>query len=235
MFDASRIILTAMATGVVALATLQNAPANRVVPASSITTIGGAVDPAADPTSPISVRRPIASSKPLDAETIERCLLAAEDIDPELARSLRELQKSDPEQFQQKLSRSKRLLQLARLMDEEPAVYDLKLLEFRTDAQVARLSREVRDAAAAGDTASAEKLARDLKGPMLIQEGLSILARKEYIERVRERLTQLEEQLAFDQANAETKIDARIAELLDGVAAGSVAPTVSPNGESVRP
>ena len=70
----------------------------------------------------------------------EEVLVVAEDLDPRLSERLRSLQDSDPEGFAERIAASTQLRALVDMRREDRRAYDLKILEFKTDAKVRTLA-----------------------------------------------------------------------------------------------
>jgi len=132
----------------------------------------------------------------LTPELIDVCLAVAQDIDLQLAAELRKQREEDPERFEQRLRRSRRLIALAELWQRDPELYEQKKAELTVDAEVIRLARQVRQAYREDRTADAEALTRELRTKVIWQLGISLAAREEYVRRLRELVSELEEELA---------------------------------------
>lgn len=154
------------------------------------------------------------SIAPLTEEEIDRCLMVARDIDPPLHDGLLTLRDADPEAFRQRLASSQRLRFLAGLSRDEPHLYELKLIELRTDREVARLSEELRAAAERDDTVAVDTLRPQLIAQMRVQQAFVLLARRQALDRMRERLEALERDYQRDVATVDERIRAEIDRIL---------------------
>lgn len=153
---------------------------------------------------------------PLTEDEIDRCLVVAQDIDPPLYDGLMALREADPAEFRERLARSQRLRFLANLRQDEPHLYELKLIELRTDREVARLSEELRAAAGREDQSRVESLKPKLIAQMRMQQAFILLARKQTLDRMREKLEELERAYQEDLSTVDERIMAEIDRLVRG-------------------
>lgn len=162
---------------------------------------------------------------PLTDDEIDRCLVVARDIDPPLYQGLMALREADPDEFLRRLGSSGRLRFLANLRQDEPHLYELKLIELRTDREVARLSEELRAASVRGDAVSVSSLRPQLVMQMRLQQSFILLARKQTLDRMAEKLDSLERDYERDVSSVDERIAAAIDRIVDGPAsAGGAAP-----------
>lgn len=151
------------------------------------------------------------------AELIDQCIAVADEIDPELARRLRELRAEDIEKLKQLLlRRGHRLLDLAELKERDPALYELKLLELNLDGQINRTAAELRAAHAEGDSIQIEVLEDNLRTYLRLQLASALRAREDYLCRLREHVEQLEESIEYDREHFDARIEMRFHQLLQG-------------------
>lgn len=219
---------------------LVSSPASAPAPAEAVTAASAAPDPGTPDAPPRGDRRrggaremealvgevvnlrPSPGGRrngPLTEDEIDRCLVVARDIDPPLYDGLMALREADPDEFRSRLARSSRLRFLADLRQDEPHLYELKLIELRTDREVARLSEELRSAAVRGDADRVESLCPRLVAQMRMQQAFILLARKQTLDRSRERLEELERAYQEDLST----VDERIAAIVDRLARGEAA------------
>ena len=150
----------------------------------------------------------------LSPQLIERCLEVAREVDPQLAETLTDLRKRSPgREFERAIRDARHLISLARLKEEDPTLYGIKVQELRLDARIEVLAAEARQARAA-DSAGAEKLEDELRGLVREQAALSIATRGMALRRLRDHLKTLQDQLNADSANFEQTVDRRLEELL---------------------
>ncbi len=157
---------------------------------------------------------------PLTEDEIDRCLMVARDIDPPLHEGLLTLRDADPEEFRRRLASSHRLRFLAGLSRDEPHLYELKLIELRTDREVARLSDDLRAAAERDDAVAVGTLRTQLVAQMRVQQAFVLLARRQALDRMRERLESLERDYQRDVSTVDERIRAEV----DRIVAGGDAP-----------
>lgn len=160
------------------------------------------------------LQRPAAGGRPLSAAFVQQCLAVAREIDPSMGEGLETLQQNDPTEFERRLRQSRRLLHLAELKESDPALYELKLLEMRVDADVRRLSQEARAACLAGDEERMTELERDLLMWIRLQEGFALKSRQDYLDRLREHLVRLEQELEEGTATFDERVEARVRDIL---------------------
>ena len=153
---------------------------------------------------------------PLTEEEIDRCLMVARDIDPPLHDGLLTLRDADPEEFRRRLASSHRLRFLAGLSRDEPHLYELKLIELRTDREVARLSEELRAAAERDDAVAVGTLRPQLVAQMRVQQAFVLLARRQALDRMRERLESLERAYQQDVSTVDDRIRVEVERIVGG-------------------
>lgn len=155
-----------------------------------------------------------APTGPLTDDEVDRCLVVASDVNERLHRSLLALQDADPAEFRARLEGSTRLRTLARLQAEEPHVYELKLIELRNGRNVKRVTVELQEAVRAGDESTLVRLREQLRGEMRVQQAFRLLARKQYLEQLRDRLEALENEHREDLATVDERIAVQIDEII---------------------
>jgi len=164
---------------------------------------------------------------PLTEEEIDACLVVAEDVNPDLHRGLLALREADPDEFRRRLATSERLRFLAELRADEPHLYELKMIELRTDREVERLSDQLRAAAARGDARAIDALRPQLVTQMRMQQAFILLARKQALDRMREKLESFDRRYQQDLATVDERIRARV----DAIIAAAGAESAEPRGE----
>ncbi len=155
----------------------------------------------------------------LSPQLIRKCVEVAHELDPALARRLEAVLEKDPETFERIVGRiGRRLVGLAQLKVSNPKLYDLKVQELKADREVARLARELlqlRRSPSPGDAELARDLEERLRKQVQIQEGLAIIARGEYLLRLKEHIAALQEELSERAGNFKTRVEKRMQELLE--------------------
>ena len=122
----------------------------------------------------------------------EEVLVVAEDLDPRLSERLRSLQDSDPEGFAERIAASTQLRALVDMRREDRRAYDLKILEFKTDAKVRTLRMQLR-----------------------IQAGMRLANRLLQIERMEDMVKKLRERYDREVIEAEADVEVRLQNLLE--------------------
>ena len=145
----------------------------------------------------------------------EEVLVVAEDLDPRLSERLRSLQDSDPEGFAERIAASTQLRALVDMRREDRRAYDLKILEFKTDAKVRTLAATVRQAREDGDDAAFASGREELRMQLRIQAGMRLANRLLQIERMEDMVEQLRERYDREVAEAEADVEVRLQNLLE--------------------
>ncbi|MHC4219134.1 MAG: hypothetical protein ACYSU7_11840 [Planctomycetota bacterium] len=167
------------------------------------------------------------SGRSLSPDLIERCLEVARDVDPALADRLESIRRErPPEEFARALREARHLVSLARLKDEDPALYDVKVNELRLDAQVDLVLAELAEARRTMSPGAAD-LEAQLYRLVRQQVGYSLIARGMYLNRLNQQMKALRDQLEHDLAHNQQAVDRRIKQLLGELDEGA-APT-TPN------
>ncbi len=145
----------------------------------------------------------------------EEVLVVAEDLDPRLSERLRSLQDSDPEGFAERISASTQLRALVDMRREDRRAYDLKILEFKTDAKVRTLAATVRQARKDGDDAAFASGREELRMQLRIQAGMRLANRLLQIERMEDMVEKLRERYDREVIEAEADVEVRLQNLLE--------------------
>lgn len=168
----------------------------------------------ANPPRRAPLERPRDAVIPLSPEMIAACLAVAEDLDEGLARQLRELRDRDRAAFERRLRTSRRLISMAELRERDSVLYDLKLLEMKTDATVSRLAAEARAARRSG-SAQAPVLESQLRGQVIVQLAFRHRAREGYLRQLCELVERMERELEHDREHFDEVLANRMKELLE--------------------
>ncbi|MHC5004590.1 MAG: hypothetical protein ACYTJ0_15870 [Planctomycetota bacterium] len=151
---------------------------------------------------------------PLAPEMVDRVMEVATDIDAAMANRLRRLQQRDPAGFDRAMRTiGRRLLGMAELKVRDPKLYSFKLQELRIDEQVQKAAARLREAKRTASS-DVEQREEDLRTYVRIQVALSIKSRVEYLARLREHITALEEAINRDALNFEHSVEERMGALL---------------------
>ena len=145
----------------------------------------------------------------------EEVLVVAEDLDPRLSERLRSLQDSDPEGFAERIAASTQLRALVDMRREDRRAYDLKILEFKTDAKVRTLAATVRKAREDGDDAAFASGREELRMQLRIQAGMRLANRLLQIERMEDMVEKLRERYDREVIEAEADVEVRLQNLLE--------------------
>ncbi|MEL6742119.1 MAG: hypothetical protein AAFU75_00440 [Planctomycetota bacterium] len=145
----------------------------------------------------------------------EEVLVVAEDLDPRLSERLRSLQDSDPEGFAERIAASTQLRALVDMRREDRRAYDLKILEFKTDAKVRTLAATVRQAREDGDDAAFASGREELRMQLRIQAGMRLANRLLQIERMEDMVEKLRERYDREVIEAEADVEVRLQNLLE--------------------
>ncbi len=150
----------------------------------------------------------------LSAEDIQRCLEVAREVDPQLAQRLEDLQRESPgPAFERAIAGARYLRALANLKQRDPQLYNVKIMELQTDANIDGLLQEFRELRRDG-IASAGLEAR-LHALVRVQVGYSIAARGMALRRLTEHVQEVTEKLAEDSKNFEKTVRHSLRELLE--------------------
>ena len=145
----------------------------------------------------------------------EEVLVVAEDLDPRLSERLRSLQDSDPEGFAERIAASTQLRALVDMRRADRRAYDLKILEFKTDAKVRTLAATVRQARKDGDDAAFASGREELRMQLRIQAGMRLANRLLQIERMEDMVEKLRERYDREVIEAEADVEVRLQNLLE--------------------
>ena len=145
----------------------------------------------------------------------EEVLVVAEDLDPRLSERLLSLQDSDPEGFAERIAASTQLRALVDMRREDRRAYDLKILEFKTDAKVRTLAATVRQARKDGDDAAFASGREELRMQLRIQAGMRLANRLLQIERMEDMVEKLRERYDREVIEAEADVEVRLQNLLE--------------------
>jgi len=155
-------------------------------------------------------------SSPLPPAFVDRCLDVAEQLDTQFAAELRSLCELDPVEFERIIRRQgPRLTGLAELKLADPGLFQKKLIELKADAEVQRLTIELRRAMANSpqETTRITSLQQLLRGQLRIRLGFELHNQQLYIERIEEQLKSLRARTAWERENFDTVVEQELARL----------------------
>ncbi len=165
----------------------------------------------------------------LTPEMIKECLEVAREVKPQLASRLERLRRDSTEaQFEQAMRRNAwHLLNLVRLRERNPGLYDLKMRELQTGEQIQRVTAQLREALNVGSTGQAQLLETQLHALVQLQASQSIEARGRYLLRIQEHAEALKQQIEDEASNFEQTVERRFQEILK--------PLKTPSATSTEP
>ena len=192
--------------------------------ATSILTIAGAVILAAVTLQPQPFSVATSDDQPrkvnerpaVSSEQIDRWLEVAEEVDPANAQRLRAMCHHDPEEFHRVMRQSGRsIVSLAELRTSDPELYDLKVAELRIEAQVEETSAALLQAMQQGDEKEIQAVEQELRQVVLMQVLHSIRAQGDYLNRLKQHVQHLEQQLQRDAENWQLTTEQRVQDIID--------------------
>ena len=168
----------------------------------------------------------------LTPELIKQCLEVAHDVKPQLASRLERLKRDSSEaQFEQAMRRNARhLLNLVRLRDRNPGLYDLKMRELQTGEQIQQVTARLREALDTGSTGQAQLFKTELHELVRLQASQSIEARGRYLLRIQEHMAALSQQIDEEATNFDSTVERRFQEILRSIEASSATLTEPTSG-----
>ncbi|MCZ6523040.1 MAG: hypothetical protein O7A68_04135, partial [Alphaproteobacteria bacterium] len=181
-----------------------------------------ALNPSLDVQRVLTARRDIHRLTP---EDIQRCLEVAREVDPQLARRLADLRRESPgPAFERAIAGARYLRALANLKQRDPQLYNVKIMELQTDANIDGLLQEFRELRR--DGIASQGLEARLHALVRVQVVYLIAARGMALRRLNEHVQKVTDKLAEDSKDFEKTVEHRLAELLEqvGAAPGQNAP-----------
>lgn len=168
----------------------------------------------------------------LTPKMIRECLEVAHEVKPQLAARLERLRRDSTEaQFEQAMRRNAwHLLNLVRLRERNPGLYDLKMRELQTGEQIQRVTAQLREALDTGSTAHAQLLETELHALVQLQASQSIEARGRYLLRIQEHAKALKQQIDEEGASFGQTVERRFHKILEQIKAESATPTEPTTG-----
>ncbi len=168
----------------------------------------------------------------LTPELIEQCLEVAREVKPQLASRLERLRRDSSEtQFEQAMRRNARhLLNLVRLRERNPGLYDLKMRELQTGEEIQQVTAQLREALDTGSTAHAQLLEIELHALVQLQASQSIEARGRYLLRIQEHMEALKQQIEEEASNFQQTVERRFQEIIDQIKSSSTTSTEPTTG-----
>ncbi len=155
-------------------------------------------------------------NRPMPPNLVEHIMAVAKEIDPELASQLSEMCEKDPDAFDKIIRRQgHRLGSLVRLREDDPELFEVKVTELKTDAEIYHVAESLRGQDSASPSIKAQ--IAELEGLVRVKTAISIRAQTLYIERLERHLEGLQARLEDTSARFDEIVDERVAQLLHAV------------------
>jgi hypothetical protein len=161
-------------------------------------------------------KRPPRSDRPISANMVEHIMEVAKEIDPELAEQLASLCEKDPEALHKIIRRQgHRLGSLIKLRESDPELFEMKVIELKTDAEIFHLAQSLQGQ----DPTSPATLAQiaQLEGLIRARTEITIQAQTLFIERLERHLAGLRMRLDDTAQRFDEIVDDRLSQLLQEV------------------
>ena len=143
----------------------------------------------------------------------EQIMAVTEEIAPDLANQLKQMCEQDPEGFEKIINRQgRRLGSLVRLRDADPELFEIKVNEIKTDAEIGRLTQSIRKTGVKDPKFLARVM--ELRALVRAKAALSLRAKSLYIERMEQHLKAMREDLEETTANFDQIVEDRIDKLI---------------------
>lgn len=163
---------------------------------------------------PVDGRGP-GADRPMTQNMIEHVMAVAKEVDPELAEQLSSICEKDPDAFEKIVRRQgRRMGSFIRLRDSDPELFEVKVAELKTDAEIFHLADELRGKDV-NDSSIQGHLA-NLRGLVRAKMGLSIRVQSLYIERLEHHLEGLRGRLEDTTIRFDEIVEERVNHLLSG-------------------
>ena len=147
---------------------------------------------------------------------VEHVMAVANEIDPDLAAQLAAVCAADPEAFQQIIRKQgRRFGSLIRLRDDDPDLFEVKVAELKTDAEIYSAAEALRGQ----DMESPESQAKlaQLQGLVRAKTALTLRVQTLYIGRLEKHLTALKSRLEDTSVRFDEIVTQRVEQLLTTV------------------
>jgi hypothetical protein len=163
--------------------------------------------------------------RPISPQDIDEALAIVQEFDPEWAQRLRETRKDDPEGFMAAFSQhGQRLRGLVELRKRKPELYEVRLMEMKSDVQARRLAVRIRSLREQGQSAEIARLEAELLRVVSSQVNAGLKARGLELLALEDHIKHLRQQLQQDAQNLPATIERRMQALLSqdiGIEAGA--------------
>jgi hypothetical protein len=149
----------------------------------------------------------------MQVDMVEHIMAVAKEIDPDLAAQLALICESDPEAFQKICRRQgQRLGSLIRLRESDPELYELKVTELKTDAEIYKVTEGLRGLDSEEPQTYAKIAA--LQGLVRARTALSLRAQTLHLSRLEEHIKGLKHKLQDTSDRFDEIVEERVAQLL---------------------
>jgi hypothetical protein len=172
-------------------------------------------------------RKPFPSSSAMPDNMVEHIMAVANEVDPELAARLMSICEKDPEAFNKIIRKQgRRLGSLVRLRESDPELYEVKVTELKTDAEIYHVAEAIRGEDQGEPSVQAKIV--ELEGLVRVRTAMSIRAQKLYIQRLERHLVGLQERLDDTSNRFDKIVQDRLGQLLQAVVVDA------PNSEAAQ-
>jgi len=155
-------------------------------------------------------------SRAMPANMVEHIMEVASEIDPDLASKLSLMCEKDPEAFDKIIRRQgRRLGSLIRLREQDPELFEVKVTELKTDAEIYHVAESLRGQDNEDPTTLA-KIA-ELKGLVRVKTAISIRSQMLSIERLERHIDALRIRLEDTSLRFDEIVVERLDQLLNAV------------------
>ena len=161
-------------------------------------------------------RKPFPPNSTINADMVEHIMAVAKEIDPELVEQLMSICEKDPDAFNTIIRKQgRRLGSLIRLRESDPELYDVKVTELKTDAEIYQISEAIRGQ---NQTDPSTLLnIEELKGLVRLRTAMSIRAQTLYIERLEQHIVGLRTKLDDTSNRFDEIVNERLNQLLQAI------------------
>ncbi|MBC8201664.1 MAG: hypothetical protein H8E86_06405 [Planctomycetes bacterium] len=156
------------------------------------------------------------SDRKMPKNMVEHVMAVANEIDPDLAAQLAAVCAADPEAFQKIIHRQgRRFGSLIRLREDDPELFEVKVTELKTDAEIYSAAEALRGQ----DMESPESQAKlaELQGLVRAKTALTLRAQTLYIGRLEKHLDALRKRLDDTSVRFDEIVAQRVDQLLNTV------------------
>jgi hypothetical protein len=166
--------------------------------------------------SPNSNQENSGMQRKMPANMIEHIMAVAQEIDPGLASQLAQMCESDPDAFHKICRRQgQRLGSLIRLRESDPELYEVKVTEFKTDAEIYKTAEELRGLDM-NEPHTQAKIA-ELQGLVRARTALSLRAQTLHIGRLEDHILGLQAKLKDTSSRFDEIVNERVEQLIDSI------------------